>query len=356
MGGFPLTSNVKEEVYRLLLSLGTATINRLARSLGRKHETVARAVQRLEDEGRVNVIREGNTRYVALRPDSTTARVRPADPIRYNGGNTQDVPYARGSCDSRFLRAKTVSERVPIPGFVCHPQTKGCDLGREWVRIHVNGQYSVAIDAVGDFKPYCRDDDVAIEWSVRPLNTNSAYTAKVYLKNGDQVAYSIRAVSTRDGSVRTLAVYVHPRYVYYQGHEQTALVEFKEQVLDVCRALEAHGWRFDNDSIAMKGQLHTAINDVALGSRVGRYNELPGDQLHFDHSHGIPECEVYGSDPSTVELMVRLPDTLRGMADSLQMLTSLVDGILQVQTKTLATMIANGEKTTPQTISDIMYR
>ena len=348
-----MTQETDEAVYRVLLELGTATINQIARRLQRKHETIARAVQHLEESGKVNVLKNGNTKYVSLRPDSTTKRVRPVDEKCYNKKGKQDEVYARTSCDSPFCRSKSVAERVPIPGFVCHPQTKGCDLGREWTRMHVNGMYQINIRKVGDFKPYNREDDVAIQWSTSYLNTNTAYNGKIFLKGTDTQAFNVRAVSTKDGGLATLLVYIHPRYVFHLGHEATAYREFREQVKDVCSALEVHGWQFDYESIQINGELHTGINDPILGSKVGKYNQLPGDKLHFDHSHGIPECEVYGSDPDTVELMVNLPDTIRGMAESLELLTSLVNQIIEVQTKTITLMVPKNDN---QTAYDVMFR
>lgn len=352
-GGFHLTNETDQEVYRVLLELGTATINQLASRVKHKHETVARAVQRLEEQGKVNVLKSGNVRYVSLRPDSTTLRVRPDSSKCYNKKGKRNEVYARTSCEVPFFRSKSVAERVPIPGFVCHPKTKGCDLGREWVRAHVNGTYQINIRKVGDFKPYNRDNDVAIEWATSYLNTNTAYNGKVFLKGTDTDAYNIRAVSTKDGGLATLSVYIHPRYVFHTNHENTAYREFREQVRDVCGALEVHGWEFDYDSIQINGEIHTGINDPILGSKVGRYNQTPGDKLHYDHSHGIPECEVYGSDPDTVELMVNLPDTIRGMAESLELLTSLVNQIIEVQTKTITLMIPKNDN---QTAYDVMFR
>lgn len=348
-----MTASTDQDVYSLLQRLGTATINQLARQLGRKHEVVARAVQRLEESGKVNVLKSGNTRYVSLRPVSPNKRVRPADNKSTYKRWKQDEVYARSSCDPPVLRAKSVAERVPLDGFVCHPQTKGCDLGRDWVRSHVNGEFQIAIKNVGDFKPYNRADDVAIEWRTSYLNTNTAYNGKVFLKDADTQAFSIRAVESKGGKLATLSVFVHPRYIYHKGHEHTAYAEFTQQVKDVCGALEVHGWQFDYGSITLAGELHTAINDAVLGSKVGRYNQMPGDTLHYDHSHGIPECEVYGSDPDTVELMVKLPETIRAMSESLELLTSLVNQIIEVQTKTV-TMIM--PKNDTQTTFDSMFR
>lgn len=343
---------IDQEVYQQLLQLGTATINDLARRLKHKHETIARAVQRLEESGKVNILKSGNTRFVSLRPTPINKRVRPDSKKRGEKRGIGNEVYARSSCDSPILRAKTVAERVPLDGFVCHPKTKGCDLGREWVRSHVNGEFQINIKGVGDFKPYNRADDVAIEWTRSFLNTNTAYNGKVYLKGEDTQAFSIRAVETKDGGLATLSVYVHPRYVYYKGHEHTAYAEFVQQVKDVCLALEVHGWKFDYDSIVLAGELHTGINDPVLGSKVGRYNQSPDDSLHFDHSHGLPECEVYGQDPDTVELMVRLPETIRSMSESLELLTATVNQIIEVQAKTLTIMMP---KTTEQT-QDVMFR
>lgn len=347
-----MSENLDQDVYSLLQRLGTATINQLASILKRKHETVSRAVLRLEENGQVSILKNGRTRYVSLRPSSANKRVRPAvQKEGRKGGNDNEV-YARTSCDFSITRAKIPAERVPLDGFVLHPSVRGCDVGREWVRVHNNGEYQVKIVQVGDFRSYNRNDDVAISWDTAFLNTNKAYNGKVFLKDTDLSAYSIRAVESKDGSLSILSVWIHPRYVFYKNHEATAYNEFTQQVKDVCKALEVHGWQFDYDTIEMKGQLHTGINDPITGSQVGRYNQTPGDSLHFDHSHGIPECEVYGSDPDTVELMVNLPQVIRSMSESLEMLTNLVNQIIEVQTKTVSIVIPKQQGNN----NDIMFR
>ena len=331
------------QVYALLLKFGTDTINGLARRLNRKHETVAKSVERLEESGKVDVLKNGNTRYVSVHPDSTNKRVKPDYKNRYNKKGNQNEGYAHPSLTDSILRAKSLNERVPIPGFVLHPGTRGCDVSREWLRMHVSGEYQIKVRKVGDFHQFNRNDDVAIRWEVSHLNTNTAYNGKVFLKGADGQAYSIRAVSNREGAVGLLSVHVHPRYIFHKGHEETALAEFRQQVKDVCEALEVHGWGFNYDSIELNGELHTGINDTVMASKVGRYNQTPGDTLHFDHSHGIPECEVYGSDPDTVELMVKLPETIRAMAESIELLTNLVNQIIEVQTKTITIMLPRND-------------
>lgn len=347
-----MSDSIDEDVYRVLLQIGTATINQIASKLKRKHETVANAILRLEENGKVNIIRNGRIRYVTLRPNSTTKRVRPAsEKTPMKNGNGNEV-YARSSSVSTFMRGKTVSERVTMDGFVLHPATRGCDVGREWVRVHVNGEYQIKIKKVGDFKAYNRDDDVAVQWYQSFLNTNKAWNGKIYLKDTDTEVYRVRAVESKDSTLSTLSIFIHPRYVYYRNHEATAYHEFRQQVIDVCGALVSHGWEFDYDSIEMKGQLHTGLNDTILGSQVGRYNQTPGDDLHFDHSHGIPECEVYGSDPDTVELMVNLPTVIKSMSESLRQLTELMNSVIAIQTKTVSMFIPKIE----QNNNDVMFR
>lgn len=341
-------SNLDDTVYNLILSLGSCTINMLASKLKRKHETIGRACQRLEENGRVYSEKVGARRYYTARPISHIERVRPAPEKR----EIKTDPYGRGSVEFPIRRARSQVERIPTAGFVLHPLTKGADVGRDWVRAHINGEYQIKVLEVGDFKPYNKLDDDAIEWKRGILGVNPVYRAKVYLHDTDTVPYSIRAVETTRGAIETLSVFIHPRYVYYDQHGPTAYAEFSQQVRDVCNALAVHGWRFDLDSIEIKGQLHTAINDPVLGSKVGRYNQTPGDPVHYDHSHGIPECEIYGDDPQTVELMVRLPDIIRAMSESIQALNENVNALLEVQTKTVMLFT----KPLIENKNDIMYR
>ena len=341
-----------EDVYSYLIAHGTQTINQIARQLKRKHETIARAVNRLEKTGRVYVETDGNVNYVSPRGFPLSERVRPAPLKEGSKMETKTDLYGRVSVDVSHRRAKNTAERLPLDGFVCHPLTKGCDVGRDFVRMHIKGMYTVGVTHAGDFQPYNKIDDTAIDWKRTGLSLNVAYNGRVFLKGSDSTAYAIRAVETRAGAIQTLCVFIHPRYIYFKNHVATACVEFSQQVKDVCQALELHGWTFNYDTIELKGELHTGINDTVLGSQVGRYNQQEGDALHFDHSHAIPECEVYGEDPDTVELMVNLPQIIRGMSESLNELKNALQTVLDIQTKTALIILPTND----QKNNDIMYR
>ena len=341
-----------EDVYRLLIAHGTQTINQLARQLNRKHETVSRAVARLEKSGRVYVDRDGRTSYVSPRAFPLSDRVRPAPPKGETKRETNTDLYGRVSVNVSPRRAKNTAERLPLDGFVCHPLTKGYDVGRDFVRMHVKGMFTVAVTHAGDFQTYNPVDDTAITWKKSNLSLNVAYNGRVFLKGSDSTAYAIRAVETRTRAIETLSVFIHPRYIFYKNHVATALAEFKNQVRDVCTALELHGWTFNYDTIELKGELHTGINDIVLGSQVGRYNQHEDDSLHYDRSHGLPECEIYGQDPDTVELMVNLPQIIRGMSASLNELKNALETVIDIQTKTALIILPTNE----QKNNDIMYR
>ena len=214
------------------------------------------------------------------------------------------------------------------------PTTSGSQIGREWVRIHVSGVYLVNIEKVGDFKPYHNDTDESVEWSTSPFGKSTAYNGKVFLHNGDIVAFKIKSVlGCRAKTLKVLMIYVHPRFCWHEGHENTAIMEFRQQVNDVLDFLELHGWRFDRTTIALKGELHTAINDPVLGSQVGQYHQMPNDPLHFDHSHGINEAEVYGKDPETVEMMVQLPHIIKAFGVSIHQLNLNMAEVVDIQSK-----------------------
>lgn len=331
-GESPKTEALDRQVYGYILSHGSVTVGCIARQLKRKHETIARSVLRLEEKGEIYSENDGTHKYWTVRPKSPLERDRPAP---------TEMGVKKGFCSEGYgapsgehSRARSSSERIPRKGFVLYPSTKGSQVGREWVRIHTSGVYTVDIKQVGDFKPYCNDTDESVEWSTSPFGKSTAYNGKVFLHRGDVIAFNVRSIlGCKAKTLKVLLVYVHPRYCWHEGHEHTAIMEFRKQVEDVLDLLEMHGWRFDRDSITLKGEMHTAINDPVLGSQVGQYHQMPNDPLHFDHSHGIPEAEIYGQDPETVEMMVQLPHIIKAFGVSIHALNVNLAEVVDIQSK-----------------------
>lgn len=329
------------EYMKVLLDLirkyGSLTANGCARHTHRKHETAKRMLSKMVDDGLIYTKTYGKTVYYVLMPN---ARTMP-DPQKWDAmGKGKDDGYVRASSIPPFTRAANRLEVIPQPGFVCHPATKGKNLNNEWWRVHHNGEYQVKIRSVGVMKTtdYFADTDIRVQWETKGLNTNVACNGKIFLHN-DTRPWTLRTVSTKDGSFNTLSIRVHPRYVYYKGEKETAEIEFKQQVLDVLDVLERGGWVFDRDTIKRHGDIHHAYNDRYLGQTVGDYHQQEGDELHFDHSHGTPEAEIYGDvDPADIEIMVHLPSIIRSFGESLVEIQRNMAIMLDIQSKTVQLM------------------
>lgn len=323
----------EEVVLSLVRRYGTTTANQIARLTKRKHETAARMLRILTEKGLVYSDKNGKTVYYTLRVDSTPLpRVRPDRPKKGVKVEENTEGCGRGS-QNLFKRGRTPLEIYPQEGFVLHPSVRGSDVGREWVRFHVNGQYIVPVKKEGQFVSYFPDTDQSIEWETSYLSTQPVYNAKVFLHNGDIFAYSVRMVASKRHQIKNVTVYTHPRYVYYKEHETYGPMEMRQQVADVLEVFERAGWEFNRDNIEMKGEYHSALNDEVLGSLVGKYIQYPDDPLHFDRSHGVAEAEIYGSDPATVEMMVNLPSIIRAHSSSLFAISNHIDSIIEIQAK-----------------------
>lgn len=330
----PTQPDYEQVVLALVRKYGTVTANQIASITKRKHETAARMLRILTETNKVYCDRKGKTSYFTLRTDvSTPNRVRPdrRKTPKKEGENNEGC--GRGSVDG-LERARTPLEIYPREGFVLHPSVKGSDVGREWVRFHVNGQYVVPIEKEGNFVSYFPDSDRSIEWNTSYLQTQPVYNGNVFLHNGDAYAFSVRMVTTKHHRIDNIVVYVHPRLIYYKNHETYGPAEMRKQVEDVLSVFESCGWKFKKENIELKGEYHTAINDEILGSQIpGKYIQYPDDKLHFDRSHGVPEGEVYGNDPLTVEMMVKLPDIIKAQSTAISNLNANMTQIIEIQEK-----------------------
>lgn len=339
-------SSYEEVLFSIISKVGPQTANACARRTGRKQETAKRGLTKLVERGLLYTKTAGRTVYYVLMPN---ARYEP-DPKKWDSEvEMKNGGYVRASCDLTFSRASNRTEVIPIAGFVCHPSTKGKNVDREWTRAHHNGEYQIRIVKVGSMKTtdYYADTDIRIAWDMNGLNTNVQCHGKIFLNpTGDTRPWTLRTVSTKDGSFELLSIRVHPRYVYYDRYEETAEHEFRQQVLDIVDVLERGGWIFDKTSIVRKGKIHKAINDVNLGRVVGDYHPQPGDELTYDHSHGTPEAEFEGTDrPGDVEIMVHLPSIIRAFGESIMEIQRNMTVMLDIQSKTVQMM-----NPTPQTI------
>lgn len=350
-----------KEVLRLLTQYGTVTPNKIASITHRKQETAKASLDRLEDSGYVYSTKSGNRTYYTLMPGGNNRRYRP-DVRRMEDRNDRVARISQVSSESdqpifQLRRAANRLEVIPERGFVCYPSVTGSEVSRDFIRTHVKGEYQVKITKIGEFKTtdYIPETDIRIRWTKKPLNTNIAMLGKIQIPQ-EKEAFKIRTVSERNGKFKLLSVWVHSRYVYYVGKELTSELEFTQQVSDICHILNHFGWEFKKDSVQLVGNVHYAINDRNLALRVGRYAESESDQVHYDHSHGIPEAEIYSdangykTDPETVEIMVKLPEIVKSLTlainetnKQIAMLESQVISILGIQTKTVEAMLPSNK-------------
>lgn len=341
-----MSADLEDKVLRVLRKQGTATVGAVRRVLGHKHETIARAMINLEKEGKVYGKKEGRVTYYTIVPSPSAKRVRPDNSEIPPKMDSENEGYARASYPHH--RSISLQERIPEPGTVLYPTVKGRDLSREWVRVHHNGQYHARIVRTGKFSTFNPDTLDTFQWNKSLLNGNHALTCKVNPhRMGETTPYSVKTVSNKVGVYGQLDIYVHARYVFVKGHVQTMAMEFQAQVDDVLTALEGIGWSFDREHVWFTGQHHTAVNDPVLGSRVGKYNESDEDVLHYDHSHGIPEVEVYGQDPETVEMMVRLPEIIKAFGSAIHHLNVNMAEVVDIQAKMTSLVVSQQTPSVP---------
>lgn len=350
-----VTEDYDNRVLGVLRTLGTSTANDIARRTKRKQETARRSLDRLTEKGLVYQSKSGRITYFTLMPDGKSKRVRPAPK---KNGNHNEV-YTHPSQKFPFHRAKTRLQIIPEKGFVCHPQIKGSEVGRDFIRCHFNGEYQVAIIKKGDMKSvdYLADTDIRIWWKKSGLNTNVQCNCEIRIPN-DPEPFILRTVSRKDGTFRLASIWVHPRYIFHTDCILTAQAEFEQQVRDVITVLEKTGWKFA-DAIERKGEPHHGFNDPVLGGLVGQYNQSPSDPLHYDHSKGINECEVYGDNPDVIEIMVHLPTLMKTITTAMVDMQTQMATLLDIQTKQfqfLNNKIEPPVTTPPQTDSNGMYQ
>lgn len=352
-----------------VIKVGTVRPSDIARYKKCKHETATRSLNRLVDSGNLYREKIGKSAYYTVRPDSLSesalGRVRPDSrkfpPQRESETDRGGRASVVGPSEYPHIRARNLSERIEVEGFVLYPTVKGCDISREWVRAHHHGQYHVRILKVGRFDSFNPDTLDTVQWQTSNLNLQRVYNISIGVRcSHDPAPFKARIVSTRTGKLNNLSMFIHPRYIWHKGYENTEIVEFRRQVEDALSVLEGFGWRFDKESISTSGLFHTAINDPVLGGVVGKYNEKPTDEIHYDSSPGYPESEIYGNtNPDDVEIMVMLPTIIRSLSESVHALYKAVSEMVAIQAKTVQsqTMTMMNIATTPTKCdNDTMYR
>lgn len=300
---------------------GTVNVNTLARHLNVKWETAKRSLVRLGKKGQVFYYPDmglwsiwADAKILRHSDDSQTSENREAS-------EKTNVLYARSLPNDRSNVRGNVGERVEKEGFVCHPKTTGKELSRFFVRGHIHGHYSVDILREGRMPSTYADSDRGFhgKWYSKPLNGNIGYFGELTIPD-DPKPYSFHALSYKDGSLKKMAVYVHPRFFYYKDNAETASEEFRQQVKDITDILSEYDWKFGK--VTLKGLYSVGINDPILASHVAvNHVESDDDAIHFDSSPGkadgvCTEAEIYNDhegyqDEAT--LMVELPQRFIGL-------------------------------------------
>ncbi len=371
---FPTDEEYDNRVMEIMRQYGTITPNKLASVTKRKHETAKHSLTRLEEKGLIYSTKIGNRTYYTLMPTGKNNRVKPDGKRGKNKTDRVARPLDPPSIPSQpefpLHRANNRLEVIHERGFVCYPLVTGSEVTRDFVRTHIDGEFQVKIHKIGQFKTtdYIADSDIRIRWSKTGLSTNVSMIGKIQMPN-DREAFTVRTVSGKNGKFNLLSIWPHARYIYYIGIEQTAELEFQQQISDICSVLKHFGWQFEKRVPQLVGNIHYGFNDTILGTRVGRYNESDSDQIHYDHSHGIPEAETYSelngykTDPEVVEIMVKLPDIVKSLTVAINettkqitMLQSQIVSILDIQTKTVQVVTESKQPETKFSNDGGMYQ
>lgn len=316
-----------KKVYQLFKIKGTLCPAEVSKHFNRKWETAHNSILRLVEKGLIFYHPEisRSPKCYSIWPDH-------ADNVSYrtfddgqqveNGnetGKSTTTTFDNSLCNGGIVRGK-VAQIVEKECFVCHPNTKGKDVPRTFVRGHIHGQYFVDIEKVGSMPEtfLIPDTEITGGWMSRPMKGkgNLCYYGHIYLPE-DSKAFNVHIMAGKDGQMRGMSVYVHPRYIYHKNNGRTAAAEFRQQVKDITSVLERFGWKFG--SVYCKGKYSMAINDPILASHVPKSHvESASDTVIYDSSpmsaDGVcTEAEIIadhdGAETET-ELMVQLPNRI----------------------------------------------
>ena len=340
---------------------GTVCTNEVARHVGRKWETVQRSIDDLVEENRLFYHPElgRNPKFYSIWQDHAPSRLSDDSQHtekRESGDDTHD-DCARNFHFSQGIVRGAVGQVVEKAGFIAHPLTRGKDLPRTFIRGHVHGQYVVEVRSVGKMPETYRVPDTPLTggWVARRMNGNVCYYGHLKDPN-DRADFKFHAMTAKDGSIKSLSVYVHPRYVYYKDNAATASQEFRQQVADITSVLERYGWRFG--PAVMRGTYSMGINDRNLASNVPtNHLERSNDQVLYDSSIGsagaqCTEAEILDNTDTAqadADLMVELPSRFRSLEASVNAITGILERSIPAQeslTRTVSELVRATDITT----------
>lgn len=326
----PDRTSLDTKILKFVKAKGTTNVQRVARHCDVKWETADRGLKRLQAKG--EIFYHPDMKLWSIWDDRFFKRYVENGQIDENGRKSENPSNSTleiSTYRSGIVRG-AVGEVVQKEGFVCHPETKGSDVPRTFIRGHLKGQYLVEINKVGKMPESFVLPDVETTggWTVRKMTGNNCYYGHLNLPD-DSKTFRFHSMANKDGSLRKLSVYVHPRYIFYKDNNFYAPIEFRQQVRDILDVLEGYGWRFG--AVNQHGTYHMAINDPILASHVpNHHDEDASDPVHYDSSvkdgDGVcTEAEVYDDHDTAVtemEIMVELPERMMGLTAKITDLTA----------------------------------
>lgn len=303
---------------------GTVCTNQVRQHFKVKWETANRAIERLVARKEVFYHPEmGDNPYFYSVLENTGVRESKKSKPAVEKRETEDEKYGYSvRLPSEFTRG-TDSEIIEREGFVCHPLLKGKDLARTFGRAHLHGQFSVEIKQIGTCPETFAipDLDVRGGWYSKPMKPvgNKCYYGHILFPY-DRSPFNVQIMTKADGSMKTISIYVHPRYIFHEGIDWVANEEFHRQVEEVCAILERYGWRFGKAE--MKGLLSLGLNDSDFAKQMPvNHIERADDPVIFDSSpgsstEGCTEAEIViktEQDKERFKTLVETPDRIMNL-------------------------------------------
>ena len=317
------------KILKFVKARGSTNVQSVARHLKIKWDTANRGLKRLQSKG--EIFYYPDMKLWSIFNDRFFKRHVEDGQISENGNEMENQTNSTLdiSLSPQGIVRGGVGEVVQKGGFVCHPLTKGSEVPREFIRGHIKGQYLVEINEVGRMpESFVLNNGTTGGWVVRKMTGNSCYYGHLNIPD-DAKPFKFHSMANKDGTLRKLSVYVHPRYIYYKDNSFYAPIEFRQQVRDILTVLEGYGWKFG--AVNQRGIYHMAINDPVLASYVPNdHVEHEDDAVHYDSSvkdgEGVcTEAEVYDDHDSAVtemEVMVELPSRIIGIQSRISDLTA----------------------------------
>jgi len=310
---------------------GTVNANEIAKQFGKKWETANASILRLVEQGKVFYHPEmgDNPCFYSIWKDprdqpltkrkayaERKAKLSEEQSVSEGASDTDGDLYA--DIRLEWMRAEVPDQVLEQKGFVCHPSVKGSDLSQSFVRAHLHGQYLVRIVKVGRTPDTYLVPDTQITggWTARLMKGagNKCYYGHIKFPN-DRQPYRFHSMADKDGNLTNMSVYVHPRYIYYQGNAATATIEFRRQVEDVLEILREYGWEFGE--VIPKGIYSMALNNREYAEKMPvTHLESSEDGVFFDSSpgssdKGCTEAEILCDHPTAEQEMAVMVESPR---------------------------------------------